>query len=275
MPTFDQVESSQYDNSRVELYRFETEDGLHLWTYTTDRDSIVFNTQTYLPEIIGRSEIEESTGDSSSKRLTISVPYDLPVAAMHVPYLPPRPVKVTVYAYQRRATGLEVKQCFVGYINSFAQKGIWGEFNCSTVIDGNGQPVPWITHTSECCWAVYEDGCYAIRASKQTIVGSFTTSDNGFVISAASLSGHPDPDWFQRGYVINTHTGERRFVTEHSGSSVRLIYPFIGLAANAPLIAVAGCDLSRRMCIDKFNNVVHRMSFDHFPDYNVFAEGIK
>lgn len=272
---YDQVERSRYDSSKFELYRFETEDGINIWTYTTDRTSLLFATKTYIPEVITRSAIEQSSNDSSAKRLTITLPWNLPVAALHVPYLPPRPVKVTIYSGHRTTASLDIKQNFVGYITSFAQKGDEAEFNVSTVIDGNGQPVPWPVHTSECAWAVYEDGCYAVRAAFQVVVGSFTLNADGTVMSAANFSVLPDPDWLKRGYIINNSTGERRFIVDHNGTDITLNYPFINIAPGALLVAYAGCDLSRRMCIDKFNNIVHRMSFDHMPDYNLFAEGVK
>lgn len=271
---YDAASRSRYDNSLFELYRFETDDGLHFWAYTTERADREFLGRTYTPEVISRDEIQQSAGDSSSKRLTIRIPYNLPVAALHVPYLPPRPVKVTVFSGQRRADSLEIKQQFEGYITSFAQKGEEGEFNCSTVIDGNGQPVPWIPHTAECCWALYEDGCYADRSAFQQIVTTYSESSDGTVITSPEFDLYED-GWFKRGYAVNVHTGERRFIVDHVGTDITLVYPFINLGTHASLIAYAGCDLSRRMCIDKFDNIVHRMSFDHMPDYNVFAEGVK
>lgn len=270
---FDTYEKSRHEGSRFELYKFETDDNRNIWTYTTDKFPFDFDLRTYEPKIVQRSAVEQNSAEGSGQRLTIKVPYDLPVAALHVPYLPPRPVKVTIYAVHRRDAVLEVKQCFVGEITSFSQRGPIVEFQCSHIIDSQQQRVPWQVHKQGCVWAVYEDGCGVLRALFQTTVTSFV--EEGADLVSASFSGHPDPDWFRGGRITNADTGEERFITQHVGDRITLVYPFIDLQPDATLLAYAGCDLKPGTCSGKFNNKPNYLGFDFPPTYNVFDGGVR
>ena len=274
--SFDSLERSVHDGSRFELYRFETEDHLHLWTYTTDSKPFTFNLQEYKPEIVQRSEIKQSSGESAGSRLTVKVAYDNPVAILHVPYLPPKPVLVTIYAVQRRDSGVEVKQCFVGYITSFAQKGPEVEFQVSHIIDSQQQRLPWIVHKPGCVWALYEEGCDAQKALFQTIVQSGNwTHDGSTGISSPAILSSPGPTWFKDGYAHDPASGQTRFITDQVGDTITLVYPFTGPDEIGDLILWAGCDHLPTTCKDKFDNKPNYFGFDHIGDYNPFDGGVR
>lgn len=276
--SLDQYERSRHDGSRFELFRFETEDNINLWTYTTDRSPFTWNLITYVPEAIQRGEIKQSNAEGSGQRMEISLPWDNPVAQIHVPYLPPRPVRVTVYAVQRRDTSVEVKQCFVGYITTFSQDGPMMKFQCSHIIDSQQQTVPWVVHKSGCVWAVYGEGCGVLQALYESQVpsGEYTISGDSITSPVFAAKAAVEADWFRSGKIYNPVTGERRFITDHQGDTIKLVYPFIGVnPANTNLVAAAGCARTPGVCASKFGNKENYLGFDHMPDYNVFNGGVR
>lgn len=268
-----QYEQDETQGSRVELFLFETEDGLHKWGYTTDRVGRTLGTNSFVPGQIKRGELRQQVGDANAEKLAITVPFDNPVAVLHVPYLPPRPVKVTVYSYQRNDPMGEVVQGFVGYITSFSQKGEEATLECSQIIDALSQVVPWVTFKSDCVWSLYGPGCGVSKALFAENVTSVSTVV-GEKITAPIFATMPD-GWFTNGFLFNPATGEQRFITKHSAaeSAVYLVYPLLGYNFG-PLVAYAGCDRKRGTCSTKFNNKLNYLAFDHGPKYNVFQQGI-
>jgi hypothetical protein len=269
--SFSELEKSRHDGSRFELYRFDTEDGLHSWTYSTDKTSFDFETKTFTPEALKRTEVESNI-DSASQRLTITVPFDNPVALIHVPYLPPRPVQVKIYAVQRRDVGLTVTQFFVGYITSFSQKGPEAELSVSHIIDSQQQRVPWPVHKQGCIWALYQDGCDVLKASFRQDILSYTFT--GAEINSAAFAVNGD-HWFKNGHIFNPHTGETRYIVSQIGATAILDYPFVGLTSSMSLIAYAGCDRQPGTCSTKFGNKHKYIGFDFMPNYNVFDGGVR
>ena len=269
-----EFEQSENDNSRVELYMFETDDGKHRYAYTTDRLGRVFMGFEYVPETIKRGEIKQQAGDSGAQKLEITVPFNNPVAVLHVPYLPPRPVKVTIYSYQRNDPASEVVQGFTGYVTGFTQKGVDALLECSQILDAFSQVVPWATFKSDCVWALYGIGCGVDKAAFKVDVPN-VSSVVGERITSGTFATYPD-GWFTNGFAMNPATGEQRFITKHDASqaTIFLSYPFIGYTGG-PLITYAGCDRRRDTCHEKFNNKINYLGFDHTPDYNVFQKGVR
>lgn len=279
MPTFDELERSRHDGSRFELYKFETEDNLNEWHYTTDRNPFDFAAKKWTPEAIQRDEVKQ-VSDGSGQRLTITVPYTNPVAILHVPYLPPTPVRVTVYAVQRRATGVEVKQCFIGYITSFSQKGPDVEFQCSHIIDSQQQRVPWANFGPGCRYTVFQAGCGVLQAPFEDLIVAGNYTIDGDTVSSpiflARSTSPVDPEWFRAGKLVNPYTGEKRYITSHVGDTIKLIYPFTRVnPLTQSLIAIAGCIRTEAICRTKYNNKLNYLGFDKMPTYNVFDGGVR
>lgn len=264
-------ETSDWLGSRVELFLFETDDAQYRWAYTTDSKSKIFGVTTYEPLEISRGELRQ-TAENNTERLTVKVPFDNPVALIHVPYLPPRPIRLTIYRYERNDPAAEVVQAFSGYITAFTQKGEWAEFECSQVIDTLSQTVPWAVFKSDCIWALYQIGCGVSKSAFEDTVSSLL-SVAGDTIQAALFATRPD-GWYTNGYMLDPGTGEVRFITYHVGNTIKVVHPFTSLSSGSPATLYAGCDRKRSTCSTKFNNRINYVGFDYFPTYNVFQQGI-
>jgi uncharacterized phage protein (TIGR02218 family) len=268
---FNDYETSDHEGSKVELYLFETEDGLFRRAYTTDRQPLTVLGHTFVPEAIKRGELTQNAGTTGSERLTITLPFDNDVAVIHVPYLPPRPIRVTIYSYQRLDVTTEIIQGFTGYITSFAQRNEEADLLCSQIIDTFQQTVPWaVFKVGGCIWSTYEDGCGVDKVpflTEATVASLAATT-----IVSPDFATKPD-GWFTAGYITNEATGEVRFITYHVGDQIKVVHPFTALAPGVVLNAYAGDDHTEQTCREKFNNKINYLGFDHFPSYNVFSRG--
>lgn len=268
-----EYEISKEEGSRVELYLFESEDGRYRWAYTTDSRERVLGPVTYKPEVIKRGELKQTAGDSNVEKLTVTVPFDNPVAVAHVPYLPPRPIKLTIFAYQRNDPASEIVQGFTGFVTSFNQKGVEAMLECSQILDNLSQTTPWAVFKVGCIWALYQVGCGVDKALwKEDALVTTVDSDT---IGSPEFSAKPD-GWYTNGYAYNPETGEQRFITAHDATTgtIKVVYPFIQLNGGQNLEVYAGCARTKEVCSDKFNNKINYVGFDHFPAYNVFQQGI-
>lgn len=270
--SFEEYEISEHDNSKVLLYKFETDDGLFTWRYTSDKRPRTILGDVYVPEVIRSGDLQQGSGEDSAQRLDIVVPYDNPVAVLHVPYLPPRPVLVTVYAIQRRDESATLVQSFIGEITNFAQKGPEVTLQCAQIIESVNKSVPSATFQSGCVHATYEFGCFLNRELFKTVVAGGLTID-GNTISAAAIDVLAD-DWFKAGVAQNPATGEVRFILAHVGPLITLDAPFITLDADSDLWLFAGDDHLPETCRIKFNNKLNYLGFDFMPTFNVFEKGV-
>lgn len=270
--SYDSLERSANSGSRVELYLFEIEGTSFYWAYTTDKKPITLFNKEFVPHPIRRDELKQNAGQGGTERLTITVPWDNPVAALHVPYLPPKPVKVTVYSYQRRDLSVEIKQGFIGYIAAFAQKKFEAELSCSQIIDTFQQIVPWATYKPNCVWATYGDGCFINKEDFRHDIVVLSLDDTDASVKSNALAEKPD-DWFRAGFAFNPETGETRFIVEHKADTIKLVHPFTNLKPGDTLRCYAGDDRTEKTCREKFNNKARFLAFDHTAEYNVFDKG--
>lgn len=268
-----EYETDKEQGSRVELYLFESEDGRYRWAFTTDSRERTLGPVVYKPEAIKRGELKQSAGDGNVETLTITVPFDNPVAVAHVPYLPPRPIRLTIYAFQRNDEAGEIVQAFTGNVTSFTQRGAHAELSCSQILDNLSQTVPWAVFKPGCIWGLYQIGCGVDKQlwKEEALV---TTADSQ-AIGSPEFSSKPN-GWYTNGFAVNPETGEQRFITQHDATLgiIKLVYPFQSIVGGQILEVYAGCARTKEVCSTKFDNKINYVGFDHFPQYNVYQQGI-
>lgn len=269
---FNDFEASRDGGNKIELYLFESTDGLNRWGCTTDSEPYSVGLFTYLPEVISRTEVKQSIGEAPGK-ITITLPYDHPVAAINVPYLSPNPIRVTVFEVHRDDPAQQLRQAFTGYVSSFRQGAEFAELECSQIIDNVRQNVPWATHKKNCNWALYGPGCYVNKNLYRVVVNDITLVTNDFV-QAPTIATKPD-GWFTNGFAFHPATGEARFIIAHEGDKLYFNFPFQAVDTSSELETYAGCDRTRQTCRVKFNNILNYLGFDWLPDNNVFRTGVK
>lgn len=265
--SFDAQELSPYGGQPIELFLFRDSDGQTVTALTTGADLFVDGLINFLPGIINRSSIRQTTEEPTGS-LQIRVPNDSTLAQQFKAYLPTKPIALVVYRYHANDALLERRVLFIGQVVSvsFEGEGI-ATLNCEPVTKAKGKKVPWQVYKKGCNWAVYEHGCGILREPFETLALTYSISGN--TITATPLGTHPD-DWFPNGYVYAQSTGERRFIIGQTGSTVMLDYPFFNLQPGEPLVFVAGCPRTEVACKDKFDNLPNYLGFDYIPEENPY-----
>lgn len=115
-----------------------------------------------------------------------------------------------------------------------------------------------------CRHALYGDGCGLAIADWQ-VDATLTAYSDGVATVAAAAS---QPNGYYR-YGVLEYAGRRQMIRAHSGSSLTLLGPIVGLEddlAGSPgtldVKIAPGCNLTRSVCNDRFGNI---LNFGGFP----------
>jgi uncharacterized phage protein (TIGR02218 family) len=264
---FDTQELSQYGGQPSELFHFRNSVGQTVFALTTGEDEFADGLTLYVPGVINRTSVRQTTEDPSSS-LEIRVANDSTIAQQFKAYLPSKPINLLIYRFHANDSGMERRTIFIGQVVSvsFGNDGI-ATINCDPVTKSRGKKVPWQVYKKGCNWALYEHGCGVLRALFETPVLSYVTS--GDTITAAVFAEQEDT-WYSNGYIERVVNGERRYITGHVGTDIQLDYPFFDLDAGEALIAVAGCSRTEEVCRDKFDNLINYLGWDYIPEENPY-----
>ncbi len=260
-------EISQYNGAPIELFRFADDVSARTWTFTTGEDAISDGSISYLPDVLSRTSIKQSS-TKASDGMQIKLPSGSSLAQQFLAYLPARPIAVIAQRLQRNDAALERVTFFTGAVVTVAfESDGMATFSCQPVTKSLGKKVPWPVYKAGCTWALYEDGCGVVRTVYATPVGTYVSS--GLTLSSAAIGTKPD-GWFSNGYVEYPPTGERRYIISHVGDTITLNYPFLGLPIAADLVAYAGCQRTASVCSSKFSNLPNYLGFDYIPELNPY-----
>lgn len=267
--SFDPYQNSEYSGGPLLLFRFYA--GSRTWLYTNQRVAVPRGSDSYEPLAIAMSDTEQSAQESP-KGVEITLPTSSLLAQEFKPFLPPQPIEVDVYVRHRDDPDGEYRTVFIGECGS-----------CTFNNDGNAtitcypfdhkldRTIPWPVYSATDNWAVYSPGSGVDRElfKTQGTVNAITAD----TVSAAAFGTKPD-NWFSMGYVVRDATGEHRWVLTHTGATLTLVAPFIGLEAGESLTAYAGYDGLESTCATKFNNLARFAGFPDGPDKNPFTENV-
>lgn len=271
--SFDDKEHSSYDGAPVELFLFEDDLGLNRWAVTTGDAEINVDAIVYAPGIIKRSSIKQSANDTPGV-INVEVPGNDPIALQFRAFLPARPISLRVFKYHRTDGEVEKKVAFIGTANSvkFNMATGMASISCYPITKTSLRRVPWQVYKKGCNWALYGNGCAVLRSSFEVSRPTLNAVD-GDTIQSTVFSGYDD-GWFTNGYVQVIATGEVRFITEHVGDTIRLIYPYEALTTADEVNVYPGCDRTAETCRSKFDNIVNYLGFDYIPSESPFEDPI-
>lgn len=265
--TYTAQELSVYAGEPVELFLFRDSVGQTITALTTGEDELLDGLTLFIPGIVNRTAVRQTTEEPSGG-LQIKVPNDSALAQQFKAYLPSKPINLTIYRYHLTDLLLERRVLFIGQVVTVAFEGDGiATINCEPITKSKGKKVPWQVYKKGCNWALYEHGCGVLRSLFQTPVLTYTTS--GDTLTAAVI-GAQASGWYSNGYIERVDTGERRFITGHTGSQLRLDYPFFDMLPATALVAYAGCDRTAATCKLKFNNLPSYLGFDYIPSENPY-----
>ena len=251
MTTYAERETSIASARPVELYAFAI--GTTVWRYTTASEAVVYDGDTYEPEALSRSNIEDNYEVDKAK-LTIKVPVTAPVAALFISSAPAEVISATLFRGHIGADDFVAVWKGRVVSASFTDATV-ADLTCESVFTSLRRPGLRRTYQLGCTHDLYGPGCGVNRATYEAAYE--VTEIAGSTLTVPSASGDA-ANYFAGGYVEYTdaETGApaRRYIVSNTGTTVELAsFPF-GMAEGDTAKFYPGCSHNVTDCASKFSN---------------------
>lgn len=245
---------------KTELYRFV--EGSLIWTLTSGDTVVTYGGETYIPEPLGRSEIEQKT-ELPKANIEISFDLDSPVARRWMIDKVEQVVTITVFELDTGNTDVTV--AWKGRMVSVKPTESEIKVNFESIFTSLRRPGLAPRYLRTCRYSLYGRGCF-LDQEGFAIPGT-VSAVNGADVTVSAAAGYAD-GYFATG-MIKAPDGTLRFIRTHVGSALNLIRALP--LANGNLVTLyPGCDRLRSTCNDKFNNLNNYGGFDWIPTRNPF-----
>jgi uncharacterized phage protein (TIGR02218 family) len=259
----------------VELYRFTID--ASVWTWTSGDQSIDYNGETYTPEPIGRSAMEQGQ-EINRANIKVTVPRTNAIAVLYLTTIPDWPASLTIY----RQIGATILAYWKGRIAGASATGSEVTLECESAFSSLRRTGLRARYQTKCRHALYHRGC-GLNIDDWKTSGTIDTHDGTELIipEAAALAN----GYFTNG-IVRDPNGLMRWISRHNGSTLMLTRPFQNMDAD---IAAAGyglsygkfyggygvtlhpgCDRTKETCKDRFNNIENHGGFPWIPGRNPF-----
>lgn len=255
---------------KKELYRFV--EGVNVWTVTSADSEETHNTELYTPATVGRNNIE-SKNELSKANIQVSFDIDSPIARRWLNEVVDDVVTLSIFSKEDGLVEIiwkgrlmsvhpgttDIKLLFESVFTSLRLTGIRKRYQRS------------------CPYILYGRGCSLDKANFEEAGTVTAISSNGVTLTVPEAAGFAS-GFFIAG-MIKVADGTFRFITNHSGSTITLIRPVNSLVAdfaefgNTAISLYPGCDRSKEVCNNKFNNLNNYGGFAFIPTKNPFAGG--
>jgi hypothetical protein len=229
--SYDAQEQSRSGAKPYELYLFSTAG--QVFSLTSADQFITYLGQQYTPTSISRTELEH-TNEVVSGQIKITLPKSHPLAALFIPYLPPTPMALTIFASHYGDADTIV---------IFSGKVAGARFTdeCELTVNSDlyilQRQIPIQIYQSACPH-VFGDAFCKFPLGTVTYNGVIATvNSTGDVVTSAAFLSTPFSlrgGYFQRG-------NDFRMIVDHTGNQITLMNGISGLNVGDPCSAVAGC----------------------------------
>lgn len=255
----DYVDNTQME-AMPELYEFQY--GNEYQRYTSFHKEIVFETNTYSPAAIKRSNIQWTT-ELKHAEVTITAP----VTALFQSYIANQPIEPVTVRIVRAVYSVEdanYTELFKGRIKTVAVKDLVVSAKCRSGNSVLEARIPGITYQSYCNHEMYDAGCGLNFASWRVLatVDGITDSDYTF----SEISGYTN-GYFTGGYI--KYSNDMRMITRHDGLVLSLHIPFDSRVAIGTSVELfPSCRQDPEQCNDVFNNIEQYLGMPYIPSKN-------
>lgn len=264
--TYDVQERSNYEGRPINLYQFSVA-GAN-WFYTDAQENVnVPGVGLFETCICSHGTIRRS-GDSDADDVTVTLPASTAFATLYRGTPPSAPVRFTLR--QRHMHDDETVVVWGGVVKSGRRKDRMStELTCRTFTADLARPGVRLTWQRGCPHALYDSECKVARAAYAVSVQVSAAGGYGIV---APIGSYPS-GYFAGGIVEFTHVlgyTDTRAIESHSGSSLTLLTPADGIAAESFVTLYPGCDRTSLTCDVKFNNLLNYGGIRHLPTKSPF-----
>lgn len=253
--------------SQQELYRFV--EGATIWCATSGDTPVTHNLEDYAPHAMGRTEVESKI-ELSRQNLEVSMGMDDPIARRWLTTVVDGVVTLTIFSKEAE-TGM-VNVVWKGRLTAVKPTLSTIKLVFESVYTSLRRPGLRRRYQKNCPHVLYGRGC---RLDKDDFaLADIVTSLAGQTVTTTYTAGYDDG--YFRGGMLQVPDGTLRFITAHIGSQLTLIRPIasLNLAILSGPVAVTtypGCDRTRQVCNDRFNNLPNNGSTPFIPIINPFG----
>lgn len=252
-----------------ELYYFAQDD--QVWAYTNREGVVVFQGTTYLPIEIKRTSFSFGS-DRGDAGIEVTLPRNCPLLATMYDGTTPGSVSLIIIVSGRQdPDGMEHLPIFIGRVAGLvSEKGV-GKLSVRRIQDEDEEQIPRKAIQPTCPNMLYDVNCRASMADFSFSLTIDAISGRTYTLSGADHI-EPGSTYYQNGFIQKGVY--RAFVEFQSGPVLRTMSPLPTAAVADVITAVAGCDRTRTMCRDKFDNVDNFLGFPLIPGRNPWIVGL-
>jgi uncharacterized phage protein (TIGR02218 family) len=219
--------------------------------------------ETYVPRTLTRGAIEQAN-ETHRTGLEITLPRDDPLGTLFLAAPPEGIVSVTLY--RRHRADPEFITYWKGRVSAARFSGATVQLKCEPIATSLKRVGLRARYQLLCRHVLYSPSCGVLRERYR--VDGVVASISGTQVMVATASGRAN-GYFTAGMLSGS--AGLRMITAHSGSSLTLAAPLIGLAVGDAVSLFAGCDHSLGQCASRFDNLDQFGGFPFIPVKNPFT----
>ncbi|MBN2317925.1 MAG: phage BR0599 family protein [Acidobacteria bacterium] len=270
--SYDSKEQSTSSGQPFELYLFQTQD--KAWRLTSADEEKIYQGASYKPEVVSRTNTSANS-EVKGGHIKVTLPKDHELTQLFISYIPDTPLTLVIFRGHEGEPESEMKVAFTGRVllGRFTA-GDTCELDCAPDTEILKRPIATACFQRQCNRVLFDPGCGLSGAFWKVSGTVLSISGDGLTVTIAACSGKED-GWFALGHIEKGY--DRRMVLSHTGDTVVLINPLIGLSVGDTVNVYAGCDRSYggdNGCVTKFDNGVNFMGWEWIPGRNPFAGGV-
>ncbi|MCK5605700.1 DUF2163 domain-containing protein [Candidatus Pacearchaeota archaeon] len=242
----------------AELYEVTT--GNQIVRYTSWPASLIFETHTFNPASIQRSQFALDT-DFKLIHVTLTAPLVAPLTR----YIANAPIEPTFIKIWRSFVDdlTAFRLLFQGEIKTVTLKDNVARVAVESLSNLFRTKLPRFVYQSHCNHRLFDSGC-TLNAEDFRVNGAVTVSGSDLV--SAAFAAKPD-EYFTAGYV--RYDTDIRLITDHVGSTITIQAPFDSRVFNGVTVAAyPGDNKAAATCRDKFANLENFLGMPYIPSKN-------
>lgn len=264
MPDYNTLEQSLDSGIPVLLILFANEDGLQR-RYTNSEEEIELEGEVFMPTPMKFGTFK-SGEEIAQAKLSIQFPLNHPIAQdLMSPYFK-KAQQVTVWRLHTEGQDDEAYVYWVGRVVGVKTSDSEGASveveNLFTTMQMIGLRAKYQRF---CRHSLYSTGCGVNYLSRRQLVTvASQPSPTSMIIPQAAAQ----PNGYYKGGIVEAD-GELGFVIGHVGDTLRLLLPM--RPAPTTTYLAPGCDLSLKMCAERFGNSLRHGGFPFIPDKSPYG----
>lgn len=141
--------------------------------------------------------------------------------------------------------------------------------DCEPITTALRRPGLRARYLRNCRHALYGRGCNLEKDDSQFVTTDAITAVNGLVVTVPAAS--EQNDGYYTGGLLQTPSGEYRFIKQHSGSNLTLNKTHASLVVTGSVNIHPGCDRTVTVCLNRFNNLDNFGGVPYLPTINPFG----